>query len=437
MKSILDKDNSVYFHSLMSLVYKILGMILSLMSASLLLTCLGDYKYGIWVSVLSMVSWVYSMDLGIGNGLRNKLAESIALNKMENGRKYVAVSYLNVALISLFIFGVVFIVMKSCNIATLLNINIKDESIDNIILAAVSLACVNFVLSLCNNVSYAVQKASWVSGFSIIGQVIYVLFIILFIYTKKRCLLYIALAEGIAQVVKNVVFSIYLVHRYPEFKFSYKDIDIKYSKGILSLGIQMFLIQISALILNSTDNILITKLFDPSYVTPYSFCYKFFGIFNTIFFTILNPFVSAYTDKYVKGQIENVKNMMRKTMYVYIIFALCCLISIFLFKPIAFIWLHKSLNYDKNLIGFTAIYFICLMFTHLFSTFLTGIGRTKELMIVVCLQSVLNIPLSVFCADSLNMGTTGVIFGSIICMVLGVLVYPIKTYHILKNKSNG
>ena len=63
-------SKKVFKNSALSVLYKGIGMVLSLISAPLILNCLGEEKYGVWVSLLSIVSWIYYLDLGIGNGLR-------------------------------------------------------------------------------------------------------------------------------------------------------------------------------------------------------------------------------------------------------------------------------------------------------------------------------------------------------------------------------
>lgn len=61
-----------------AMVYKGVSMVLSLVYVPIVLNYLGDYKYGVWASILSILSWISYFDLGIGNGLRNRLSEAIA-----------------------------------------------------------------------------------------------------------------------------------------------------------------------------------------------------------------------------------------------------------------------------------------------------------------------------------------------------------------------
>ena len=38
------------------------------------LHCLGEYNNGIWLTISSLLLWIDNMDIGLGNGLRNKIA---------------------------------------------------------------------------------------------------------------------------------------------------------------------------------------------------------------------------------------------------------------------------------------------------------------------------------------------------------------------------
>ena len=49
---------------------------------------------GVWYTMLSILTWVLYFDLGIGNGLRNKLVESIASGNIKKQKEYVSSAYI-------------------------------------------------------------------------------------------------------------------------------------------------------------------------------------------------------------------------------------------------------------------------------------------------------------------------------------------------------
>ena len=80
-------------------VLKGLSFIISLLYVPILLSCLDEKIYGVWLALTSVVSWLSLFDIGIGNGLKNKLTESLAVNNIEYSRKLVSTSYVYSALI--------------------------------------------------------------------------------------------------------------------------------------------------------------------------------------------------------------------------------------------------------------------------------------------------------------------------------------------------
>ena len=54
------------------------SLFLSMLYVPLFLECLDKTRYGIWVTIMSLVNWIGFFDIGIGQGLRNLLAKSLA-----------------------------------------------------------------------------------------------------------------------------------------------------------------------------------------------------------------------------------------------------------------------------------------------------------------------------------------------------------------------
>ncbi|MBD3842671.1 MAG: polysaccharide biosynthesis protein, partial [Campylobacterales bacterium] len=61
---------------------------------------LGVEHYGVWSTLLSIVSWVVLFDIGIGNGLRNKISESLAKENKQEAHNYISTAYTIVGAIS-------------------------------------------------------------------------------------------------------------------------------------------------------------------------------------------------------------------------------------------------------------------------------------------------------------------------------------------------
>lgn len=86
---------------------------------------------------------------------------------------------------------------------------------------------------------------------------------------------------------------------------------------------------------------------------------------------------------------------------------------------------------------FMAIYFCLTNFYAHFTYFINGTGKVKLQMYSVLTTSLFNIPLSIYFARNLDMGVSGVILATIVCLVPHVLISPIQYLKIIKNKANG
>lgn len=429
-------NKNLYKNSILSIVYKVVSMLLAFVSAPLLLHCLGEEKYGTWTTIGSLISWIYYSDLGIGSGLRNKLAASLAENDIKASKGYLAISYVLLGMTTVVFFVVAVFLVLGINISAIFNLSLEEENINICLLAAVSFACVNFILSLVNNVFYALQRASAVSFFNILGQFFYVIMLIGYYIIGNSFLIYVAVGEGCCQALKNLIETGYVFRKYPELKFQLSDAGKEYSRDILSFGILIFISQISSYILNSTDNLVISGLFSTADVTPYNFCYKYFNMINAFYLVIINTFISAYTVAYSKMDIAWMKKTLKKSMWLFAVVFVGSAIAAVIFVPFSRVWLQQTLHYEKGLVIATLIYFLLLMFSHNYSSFLTGIGKIKEFTVGVAISAVINIPISVILARDCNLGVTGVILGSAVSILPCVLIGPWETYRFLKEQKN-
>ena len=127
------------------MIYKILSMCLSYISIPLFLKYLGQQDYGLWMTIFSIVSWIYTFDLGIGNGLKNKLTESLTKKNYNEAREYITTGYVVLGIIAICILVLGIIGIKIINIGKFLNIDFYSENYIKLIFGIVfSITILNF-----------------------------------------------------------------------------------------------------------------------------------------------------------------------------------------------------------------------------------------------------------------------------------------------------
>ena len=88
-----DRSRLIRRNILFSFLIKGWSGVIQLLLVPVTLFCLGNYENGIWMTISSILLWVDSLDIGIGNGLRNKLSEQIANNDYEKARESVSSAF--------------------------------------------------------------------------------------------------------------------------------------------------------------------------------------------------------------------------------------------------------------------------------------------------------------------------------------------------------
>ncbi|MEL6846581.1 MAG: polysaccharide biosynthesis protein, partial [Bacteroidota bacterium] len=75
------------------------SMLIGFLTVPITLGYIHKEQYGIWITLSSVIGWFSFFDIGLGNGLRNKLSEALAENDLAKARAYVSSTYAILALI--------------------------------------------------------------------------------------------------------------------------------------------------------------------------------------------------------------------------------------------------------------------------------------------------------------------------------------------------
>lgn len=425
------KNNEMSHSVLVNAALKPVGMIISLLYTPLLLKYLGNEKYGVWVTILSIINWINYFDVGIGNGLRNRLASEIANKKEDEANESISTAYSVMFGIVLVIFVVGVLIGSLLNWSSILN---TDLELNKIMIITYSFLCLNFFLSLYKNGFYAVQKSEIVALTGIVVQLLNLAGVFCFLHFSngENSLNNMSYLFGGTGVATSIFFSLVLWKNYRFLRPNLRRFNRNKLKEICSLGFKFFFIQIAALILFTTDSLIISRLFKPEFVTPYNTVYKAFGVVQSLFVAILAPYWSRFTVAKEQNDYDWMKRTIRNIRKICFFFSICIVVLIPFFPWISDVWLGKHLEYENGLILCMAIYYISYLYSSIYSTALNGIGDINLQLICSIVAAAMNIPLSIFFARTCGMGTTGVCLGTIISLIGGDIIYTIQMNRIIR-----
>jgi O-antigen/teichoic acid export membrane protein/peptidoglycan/xylan/chitin deacetylase (PgdA/CDA1 family) len=422
-----------------SIIIKCISISISFILIPLTLNYLNPVNYGIWLTLTSVIGWFAFFDLGLGNGLRNKLAEALAKNNKELARTYISTSYAIISLTIGIVYLIFILVFSFINWSFILNTppSMNDE-INRLIFIVFSFFCLQFIIKLISMILIADQRTAISSGINTFASLLSLIIVFVLTKTTQGSLLWLSIGICAANLISPLIATLwYFGKDYKHLTPSIKYVKLSCAKDLMGLGFLFFIMQFAALILFSTDSIIIDQLYGPQEVTPYNIAFKYFSIINMGFAIVTAPFWTAYTDAYHKQDFDWIKRTTKKLTMFWLLLVVGVTGMLIFADNFYEIWIGNQIKIPFILSLAMAFWVLIATWTSMFGNFLSGVGKVRLSLYHSFAMIVINIPLSIFLAKYLNLGSAGVIIGTCICVLPQVFLHPIQYKKIISNTANG
>ena len=424
---------------LYSIIIKGISLSIGLLYVPLLLNYLTQEKYGIWLTLISILGWFSFLDLGMGNGLRNKLTEAFAIPDFKLGRKLVSTTYA----VLICIFSVVLIIFHLSNFFLNWNSILNTKTIDNnelYILTSIvfTFFIIRFIVQIVSVIFLADQRPSATGIINTSGNLIS--FLIVLILTKITIngnLILLGTIISAVPVILLIAVSIAVFNnRYKKLKPSVKEIDFNVSKGIINLGARFFFLQITYIIIFTTSNFFIAQFYGPGEVAVYNIAYKYFQIPVMVYAIFMSPLWSAVTDAYVKSDYNWMKKTLKYANLLSAFFSAGVLLMIFLSNWVYKVWIGDSILIPFSLSVTFGIYTIVDLFVTPYSYFINGLGKLKLSMLFTFFEIIVYIIL-IYVLRGIFENSIGIVLSILGALLVVGIVQPLQTYKLLNKSATG
>jgi O-antigen/teichoic acid export membrane protein len=432
------RNKNIILNIKLSFLFRIILFILNLFAVPLLLSTLGFESYGVWISIISLASWITLMDIGISLSLRNKVTFALLNMDYNLANQYISTFF--------FYFSRLFFIVIICSFFFILNVNwqvlLNTKSINeislkiSIVLIVISI-CVNFLFGAVNQLINSVQLSSLSNLMNIIFNVIFMIGVYFYKYKHTANLIHISLFYLISQLLSILIINYFFFSEYKYLFPKKSNFKKKFIIDLLKSGKNFFIIQIGLLIMFSTDNFLVGYLFGPKEVVSYSTYFRLYGTIGTVAGLFMSPLWSSYSEAYANGKynwiLKSFKNI--KLLLLPIIFVL---IILFLFSDkLVYLWVGQYIKVNFTLKLYLSLFVILNIWNTMFANFLNSIGQTRVNMICSLLSIFLNTFLAVYFAKYLHLGPSGVVLSTIISLSLFSISGSIEAHKILNRSKLG
>lgn len=426
-------------HILYSFFLQGVSVLIGFVYVPLLLDYLDSERYGIWLTMTSIIGWFEFFNVGLGSGLRNKFAETVAQGRHELARVYVSTTYAVVGLIFSGVLLLFFVVNPFLSWDKILNTtSVPPEELSLLAALVFGFFILRFVLKLIGVILIADQRPAVYNAFMPMGNVLTLVLIVLLIKVNQEgSLIILGLLLSVIPAMILLVATVVLFRgRYRSYRPSWHCINFSLSRDLMTLGQKFFVIQMSAVVLFMTSNMIIIQLLGPEEVTVYNVAYKYFSLPVMVYAIIMTPIWSAVTEAYVKGDFPWLKHTLRRLNWASLLFVAGVFLMLACSSLVYKLWVGSRVEIPWLLSCCMALYALVNVVLSPYTQFINGFGKLKLTIRVVVVQTLVFIPLAVALVKS-PLGVSGVILAIALVNGVGLLYVPLQTHRILSGKARG
>ncbi len=380
-KSIGDRDRGILFNIFNAGLIKGGSMLVTLFTTRFYMAYFGGGSIlGLWFVLLSLLSLILNFDLGIGNGLRNRLVESLSEKDFTKGKKYISSAYIIIGACVVLIGIAGGIAFPFINWHSIFKIEIDTISKENLLLCVYITffgILLQFFLKLISSVLYALQKSFLNSLLILISNTAQLIFVALYkVGGASSRLTALSIAHVICAnlpllVATIVIFSTKLRETRPSVKF----FDKKYALDVMALGGLFFVVQLVYMLLLSTNDFFITRLGGTERVAEYNVYYQLFSLFEKFIYIMIVPIWSAVTKALKEMDFLWMKKLYRRLHWI-VLLAVFLEFVIVPFSSFGIRFLSNGVYKVDYLYAIAfALYSGVLIWVSVLCTFANGMGK--------------------------------------------------------------
>ena len=355
--------------------------------------------YGIWLSIISVSTWILQLDFGFGNSLRNKLTEARVAGDPKREQAVLSSTYLVTLIMTIIWIGISVVL---CNVLDLFSVFKASPDYVSAPMLKVSVLIVLISIAVelsLRNVTYVLQvigKSGVASSLTLISNILILIFASVFHVPGETKFLVLSIAYSSFILLPLIVASIVVFSKRIVPFVNFRSVTKESLQDVSKLGVGFFVVQLSNLFLWSLNDLLLINLLNrPDVVVDYTEYYKIFTAITGLAMIMQGPVWVGISGAQAEKNFEKFKKYCRLNLAFCLFLAFCSLVLTFALPLVFNIWLGEGeapevrIIYQIIMVVFS---FVTCGYQY-FGLICNGLGIVKSQAIVASAAAILKIPL--------------------------------------------
>ncbi len=381
------RDNRARWHrqasltTVVGIAARAIAIGVRLVTIPLALHLLGSERYGLWLSVGSVLAWIGFVGPGLGYGLINALSDASGRDDVDTMRRHVSTAVFTILCAGSLLVAVTPALSGWSGWTSLLGVEDRpDLSREALTLVGVAagLFAVSFSLEFIGPVCAGLQEGYLSSMASMLASLA-VLVGVAWLAWQGGSLVAFALVVGLPPILANLALATYVFwRRYPQLRPSLRLWNRQSFTSLMGFGGWMFLGQMGELAIFQSANILIANRFGPGQVPRFAVPAALFMNLTSMCYLVVQPYWPALKEASVREDWDWIRVAMSRTLKIRIGFMACAGVAIVIGGP-GFIrlWAGEQGVPERSLLAAMGVYYLLVAWSGNYVVLLLGLGLVR------------------------------------------------------------
>ena len=347
-------------------------------SLPITLKYLGVDRFGVWMTITSLIAFLTFADFGLGNGLMNAVAKCHANGDVQGLRSYVSTALLVLAAIALLGIATALTVAPLLPWNSLLAVNTTQFSVAELARTMVTfIVCLSIGIPLVvvQKVQLALQLGYLANLWQLTANLSSLLVLLLAMKLHASLAWLIAASLATPAFVFLVSAIVFWTAQQPAFRPSLSLAKLHCAKELLHTGFLFFLIQVAGALAVASDTLIIAHTLGNEYVAQYSVAAKLVDGIVMLSALFLTPLWPAYADAFARRDGRWIKRTLNLSLIVTAgATAGMSLVLVIVSKPLTMAWVGPTVAYSAILFAMCATWGVIRATGNALAMFLNGVG---------------------------------------------------------------
>ena len=409
-----ERYRRVALSTLVSVAARGITVVTTLISVPLTLSYLGTERYGLWMTISSIIAMLSFTDLGLGNGLLNSIAATHGRDDRDLAARFVSTGLVMLTLVAVAAAAVFAIIYPHVVWPRVFNVTSPAAVSEAGPAAAAFMGC--FLLGLPLGVPQQVRigyQESYVNSLFVGAGNLLGLALVLIGISAHAGLPFLVLAMAGAPIVTAVGNGLLLAWQRPYLRPRRHLIGRSAAHRLLRTGLLFFVLQIAVAVAFTSDSIVAAQVIGPSAVADYTVAVKLFLIPTTILTLVVTPLWPAYREAMVRGDADWIRATLRRSLKLVLgISVPCSLVLVAFGMPLVRLWVGTAVEPSFLLILGVGVWTVMGAVGNALGVLFNGAQIVRFQVLAASTMATVNIVISVLLAQ--RIGVAGVVWGTIL-----------------------